>query len=74
MDDPGVISVYRCCCIPSYLWLAWGDWKMTTSDSHRISQIRRRLAKVQGNLYKLIAWCGEVNLELAKMQEKMEEK
>ena len=42
---------------------------MTADEAHRISQIRRRLAKVQGNLYKLIAWCGEVNLELAKMQE-----
>ena len=47
---------------------------MTADDAHRIALIRRRLARVQGNLYKLIAWCGEVNLELAKMQEKMEEK
>ena len=44
------------------------------SEARRISQIRRRLARVQGNLYKLIAWCGEINLALAKMQEKMEEK
>ena len=46
---------------------------MAADDAKRISDIRRRLARVQGNLYKLIAWCGEVNLELAKMQEKMEE-
>ena len=45
---------------------------MTTPEAPRIAAIRRRLARVQGNLYKLIVWCGEINLELAKMQEKEE--
>lgn len=45
---------------------------MTADDAHRIALIRRRLARVQGSLYKLIAWCGEINLSLAKVQEEKE--